>query len=342
MNHKTYDTPSPDSTHHISRRRFGAGVAGLASVAAFAGLPQKSALAANEVQAVPLPLMIPIEVTSTLNSQDLDNKKWLCSVSADLAPHFDVGSHIRVRRNVDNYAVYTVAEVRDQDPPKTVRMCKAARQRVGTSNSFQGLLLQSLATKLMTDAQAENAGEFVERIADSPNNQGLVLMAPHGGEIESKSDFQVKRAAEVLAGKDVSTWCCMGWRTAGNPYDRWHVSSSIMTPTSFPGLATIADRGFAYAVTFHGMKADGVLIGGAGPQELKQMLRQAIKSVLGNHPVSIAEPNGHNSGASAGNLVNWITAGGGGGIQLEQSKAVRNDYWSDVAEAVAEVYAELI
>ncbi|KIG19518.1 hypothetical protein DB30_00027 [Enhygromyxa salina] len=281
-------------------------------------------------------------MTQTLKDQGLNSDPWSCSVSAAIGDVFGVGSQLRVRRDVDNLAVYTVAEIREQDPANVVRMSSIARQRLGTSDVFTGTLHTPLSTKLMTDAQAENAGAFVERIADHPQNQGLLLMAPHGGRIEFNTDHQARLAAKDLAGGDVSTWCCSGWRTDnGSTHSRWHVSTTEISPLSFPGLATIANRGFAYAVGFHGMKADGVLVGGGAPNELKQMVRQAIKSVVGNNPVTVVN-GGKNSGVSDTNVVNWITAGNGGGIQLEQSSEIRSKYWSDVAHAVADVFADLI
>jgi phage replication-related protein YjqB (UPF0714/DUF867 family) len=333
---------SPDPIRHISRRRFGAGVAGLASFAAVAGVRPNVALAAKEIQMVPIPLSIPIEVVPALKSQGLNSDQWSCSVSAAIGDVFGVGSQLRVRRNEDQLAIYTVAEVREQDPADMVRMSTVARQRMDTSDGFVGTLHTALSTKLMTDAQAESFGCFVERIADSPNHQGLVLIAPHGGGIEFNTDLQARWVAAALAGADVSTWCCSGWRVDdGSTHNRWHVSTTEISPVSFPGLATIADRGFAYAVAFHGMKDNGVLIGGGAPNELKQLLRQAIKPVVGNHSVTVVN-NGKNSGTSASNVVNWLTAGGGGGVHIEQSSKVRSDYWSDVAQAVADVFADLI
>jgi phage replication-related protein YjqB (UPF0714/DUF867 family) len=291
---------------------------------------------------VPLPIAIPVAVSPTLKLQGLDGDRWSCSVSGAIAAKFGLGSQVRVRRTDDQYAIYTVAEVRQQDGANVVRMGSSARGRLGTSKSFSATLLQPTTTKLMTDVQAKNVSEFVERIADPPNNQGLVVLAPHGGAIEAKTDLQARWVADALPDGDVTCWCCSGWKAGGGTHERWHVTSTEISPASFPGLATIADRGFAYAVSFHGQKDSGVLIGGGGPAELKQMLRQAIKAVVGNNSVTIAEKGDSNNGMSAKNFVNWITAGGGGGIQIEQSMDVRSKYWSAVAQAVANVYAGLV
>ncbi|WP_181233148.1 poly-gamma-glutamate hydrolase family protein [Enhygromyxa salina] len=291
---------------------------------------------------VPIPVSIPVSVTSPYQYQGLSNDPWSCSVSGAIANVFGLGSQVRVRRSVDQFAVYTVTDVRYQDPVNRVRMGSVARERVGTPNVFSGTLHTPLATKLMSDTQAKNAGEFVERIADSPNNHGLVVLAPHGGVIEVKTDLQARWVMDELPNADVSCWICSGWTTEGGAHTRWHVASTELHPVSFPGLATIANRGFAYAVAFHGMNDAGVRIGGSAPFELKEMLRQAIKHAVGDYPVAHAADDDPNGGTSPDNVVNWITAGGVGGVHLEQGPLIRSKYWFAVAQAVADVFRGLV
>jgi hypothetical protein len=91
------------------------------------------------------------------------------------------------------------------------------------------------------------------------------------------------------------------------------------------------------------MSSAGVLIGGAAPHELKQMLKAAILDELpGNIEVEIAEPGDANSGHSEKSVHNWLTADGFGGIQIEQSPNVRNGHWEEVANAVINLYSQLI
>jgi phage replication-related protein YjqB (UPF0714/DUF867 family) len=196
----------------------------------------------------------------------------------------------------------------------------------------------------MTESQAKSAGEFIERVQDDGCQQGLLVLAPHGGAIEINTSQQAERVAQALAGAQVSSWTCNGYKQGGGAWDRWHVTSTLINPCSFPGLAQLSQRGFAYTVAFHGMSSAGVLIGGAGPLELKQALRQAISAALGGHAgsVTIAQTGQSLGGSSAANLSNWLTAGGTGGIQIEQSYAVRSSYWREVADAVAGVYSGLV
>lgn len=53
--------------------------------------------------------------------------------------------------------------------------------------------------------------EFVERLTDNGRNSGLIVIAPHGGDIETHTDEQAERVASQLAPKAVTCWRCKGW-----------------------------------------------------------------------------------------------------------------------------------
>jgi phage replication-related protein YjqB (UPF0714/DUF867 family) len=338
-----FRTQSTDN--RISRRAFGAGMAGMAAITTFASTCANVALAGNEVQTVPTPFSIPVEISGALKSQSINGDRWACSVSGDIAEIVGLGEQIRICRNNDNCAVYTITEIVEGDGSDQVRLGKAARERLGTSaTGFDATVRQALAAAKLSDKSAKNASEFIETIDDSGNHQGLLVMAPHGGNIEINTDRQARRVADLLSGHDVSTWCCKGWKSGGGAWDRWHVTSTMVSPKSFPGLAKVTKRSYAYSVAFHGMKDSGVLIGGRGPKQLKEMLRQEIKAALGGAagPVTIASKDNDKGGYSLANVANWVTAGGSGGIQIEQSSKVRDQYWNDVAAAVASVFSGLV
>jgi phage replication-related protein YjqB (UPF0714/DUF867 family) len=281
-----------------------------------------------------------VNVKSTLQNQDFKNDDQACSVSKSLAGIL-IGDQIRIVRGPGEHAVYTVADRQMGENPDVVRMGVSARERLGTSDPFAGMLIRPVVASNMTDEQAEAAGEFVERLVDDGSNTGLVVIAPHGGGIEDGSDRQ---AEAVTAALGCSSWILKGWKVGGGSYDRWHVTSTKINPRSFAGLGQIAKRGFAYSVAFHGMSAAGVLIGGGGPDELKQMLREAILDELSDPDIDvvIAEQGDANSGMSSKNVCNWLTEEGIGGIQLEQSMKVRDDHWQEVVDAVISVYSQLV
>lgn len=293
-------------------------------------------------QAPPPPSVanVAVNVSAALQNQSFKSDDQACSVAKSI-PGVMVGDQVRIVRKDNEYALYTVAERRVGDNAGVVRMGLQARQRVGTANPFAGALVRPVVASDLTDAQAEAANEFVERLVDDGNNTGMVVIAPHGGIIEVNTDRQAEAVRSALG---CSSWICKGWKAGGGGYSRWHITSTKISPRSFPGLGVIAKRGFAYSIAFHGQSNGGVLIGGAAPLELKQLVRDAILDELSDPDIEvvIADPNDDNSGASPKNVVNWLTADGFGGIQLEQSPTVRNSHWEEVANAVINVYSQLI
>lgn len=282
-----------------------------------------------------------VQVRNHQGIQVLANDDQNCSIPQGLAG-IHIGDQVRVIRNASEYALYNVVKKRIADNRDRVRMGIDGRLRLGTSDEFLATLrIPVVAPPQMTDAQAQAASEFVERLVDDGENQDLVVIAPHGGVIEFNTDRQ---AELVTAALDCSSWICKGWKQGGGGYSRWHITATKISPRSFPGLGLIANRGFAHAIAFHGMSNGGVLIGGAAPIQIKMMVREAILDAIDDPSiaVNIARANDQNSGHSAKNVVNWLTESGMHGLQLEQSPKVRQNHWQAVANAVIDVYAQLI
>jgi phage replication-related protein YjqB (UPF0714/DUF867 family) len=282
-------------------------------------------------------------VMQAKSDQSIASKQEHLSVDTDFTNWLALGDQCRIRHQNGNVALYTVAEVRKEGGKNRVRMGLSARAKLGTSSTFNATL-QTRATANLTDAQAEAQSEFVERLVDDGSSTSLVAIAPHGGNIEPHTDRQATHVQWLLAGKGAASWVCKGYKQGGGAYDRWHITSTDLSPNSFWGLDAIATRGFAYAVSFHGMSHDLVLIGGGAPLELKQLIRSAVAGVLANADieVSIADAGDAYSGDSPDNVVNWLTADGLGGIQIEQSMRARQVYGLDIATAVAEAFAKLL
>jgi phage replication-related protein YjqB (UPF0714/DUF867 family) len=250
------------------------------------------------------------------------------------------GSQIRIVRGPDQYAIYTVSETRQETADNIVRMALAARQRLGTADEFDATIETQVLRSELTDEAAEATSEFVERLDDSFGQQAMVAIAPHGGAIERHTDEQAERVAAVLGGDRVSTWRCKGFKAGGGAFERWHITSGDIHEASFPLLNTIIARGFAYAVAFHGFSEDDVLIGGGAPLGLKQEVAKAVlKALAGSQiQVRVAAASENYDGDNPNNIVNRLTAGGTGGVQIEQSIEARDRFGLAIADAVAAVY----
>ncbi|MEF8822459.1 MAG: poly-gamma-glutamate hydrolase family protein [Halovenus sp.] len=259
-----------------------------------------------------------------------------CSADPRLLDALDIerGGQIRIRRSDEEYAVYTVHEVREEARPEIVRVGELGRERLGTSGTFDGTASTPVPRSDISDNAAERDSEFVERLRDSGENQ-VVVSAPHGGWIERHTDRQAEYVADRLAG--TTAWRCKGWQDGGGAFDRWHVSSTDLHPDSFPLLGSIADRGFQYSVSFHGFSGDGVVIGGDAREPLKQAVRTAIDHALPDRIDVRLATGGSYGGDSPANLVNWLAAEGRGGIQIEAGFAARVDHWQPIADAVISV-----
>lgn len=249
-----------------------------------------------------------------------------------------LGHQIRVKRNDGECALYTVSEVRQESPDHVVRMAQAARQRLGATGEFDAAVNAQVPHPTYTEAEAEAHSEFVERLDDNGIHTGLIVIAPHGGMIEQYTDAQAERVALQIVAQGVSSWRCKGWKQGGDAYERWHVTSTDIHEASFPLLQSIINRGFAYAVAFHGFGEADILIGGAAPDFLKEEIKAAIEAAIARCGITvrIAQPGEHYGGDDPQNVVNRLC--GQNGVQIEQSLEARQAHWQAIADAIASVY----
>lgn len=246
------------------------------------------------------------------------------------------GRQDRISRGDSDFALFTVVDVGPDDRGRAGKP-----GRLGSTGPFEGRIAPVPPASNLTEEEAEARGELVERLDDDGSNTGLLVLAPHGGQVETPTDLQAERVARKLRGRRVSTWRCKGFHPEGGQaaFDRWHITSTEISEASHPLLAGLAGRRFDHAVSFHGMTDDRVLIGGAAPARLRIEIRDAIRAALvGTRiAVEVALPGDANGGKDARNIVNRYVAAGG--VQIEQSPRARREHWRKIADAVAKVYA---
>ena len=276
----------------------------------------------------------------TLPSQeDLREHSEHCSADPRLLAALGarLGGQLRLRRTGGRDALFTVSEVREEDRPEIVRAGLIGRRRLGTDEPSDGVASTPAADPKLSECQAEDRDELVERLDDDDvTRRGLVVIAPHGGDIESHTDDQAERVAKCLSAAGVTLWRCKGW---GDAFDRWHITSVDLDPASFPLLGSLMDRRFRNAVAFHGFRNDEVLIGGTASPALKRRVRDAIADAVEGIVVRVARPDDRFGGDNPCNIVNRLTAGWRGGVQIEQGLTIRRQHGDVIAAAVAGVYA---
>lgn len=288
----------------------------------------------------------PADVRDPLDGEaPIAKKKEHCSADADhlAAIGRAAGQQVRITRPGGEIAAYTVKRVHEGGGRAVIGMGRLGRSRLGASGAvkeFEATVSADVVRSELTDAEAKDRGEFVERLDDDGTNTGLLVMAPHGGEIEVPTDLQAERVAAQLGGKKVSVWRCKGYGKRGvqGAFERWHITSTETHEASFPLLAKVATRKFDHAVSFHGMVDGRILVGGIGPTRLKVEIRDAIREAIDDPsiPVDIAMQGEANGGTSPDNIVNRYSKGTG--IQIEQSPKARREHWEKIADAVARVY----
>jgi phage replication-related protein YjqB (UPF0714/DUF867 family) len=232
-----------------------------------------------------------------------------------------------------------VSAVVEQARRDIVRIGPGGHRRLDGPDAFDGRVDPVVTRSDLDDRRAAGEGELVERLCDDGQQRDLIVLAPHGGEIEPDTDGQAELVAATLGR---SSWRCKGWRPGGGAHERWHITSVDIDPDSFPLLRTVANRRFRQAVSFHGFGGQGVIIGGSAPPDVKQAVCCAIDEALGDVDVRIATPDDPLGGDDPANIVNRLTVRRRHGVQIEQDDAVREHRWREVAEAVAGVYARIL
>jgi phage replication-related protein YjqB (UPF0714/DUF867 family) len=285
-------------------------------------------------------------VTRALAFQvDLKHRPEHCSVDpARLASIGRAVTHqIRVYRTDKDFGLYTVSEVRPESPDTIVRMGLTGRRRLGIDDEFDGRIDSRGPQPGLPEDQAREQGELIELLDDDGRQTRLIAIAPHGGEIEPHTDQQAERVASRLAARSVTCWRCKGWNPDGDPFDRWHITSTDLNEACFPLLAQVMSRRFTHAVAFHGFTSDHpeIIVGGTAPPPFKEEIRAAIDGALPGSgiDVHVAAPGDRVGGDDGCNIVNRLTIGRAGGLQIEQTREVRDGHWPAIAEAVADVYA---
>lgn len=258
---------------------------------------------------------------------------------------------VRIERPTANgtaLALYTVIDVHDKEPdavfidnnPDDLRK----RLELSSADEFTGKVNAQVTAVGLTDAEAEYSSEFIENLADNGYNHALIVIAPHGGNIEKYTDEQAEHIGQKLSSEYVSQWICKGFKKGGGAFDRWHITSTDVSEDSFPKLNTIMRRHFEYSVAFHGWSHESICIGGTIPDDVKEEIKKTIVDVLSDPGIKVYTdcerkcPEDFN-GNSTENIVNRLSAKG---LQIEQCEKARKYHGIDIADAVADVIGRLI
>lgn len=224
-----------------------------------------------------------------------------------------------------------------------------ANCKLSNTNTCEGRVKAQIMIDGLDDDKANERGELIEHLSHDSQNHKLVVIAPHGGDIEEYTDKQAEYVGKQFSSDRVSLWICKGFsnKDHSDALERWHITSTEISEKSFPKLNTIIGPKFEYSIAFHGWKKDNIIcVGGSEnqtPHDLKQRIKDAIQDALlaKGSKIEVKDsdcPEGFN-GNDPYNIVNRL---GTNGIQIEQCKKAREDYHDLIAQAVVDAIRPLI
>jgi phage replication-related protein YjqB (UPF0714/DUF867 family) len=177
-----------------------------------------------------------------------------------------------------------------------------------------------------------DTGHLTEYLYDDGQNDGTLVCAAHGGNVEPGTGEQ---AVELAPRVGATCWACFGYDGDEGAFDAFHPASSDISPEEYPLLDSIADRGFETVVSLHGLGDPGVIVGGGLDRPVKERVRDRLDAALAVDVEVVTD--GEYAGASPDNFVNWLAADGAG-LQLEEGPGVR----AGESDAVLEVLVDCI
>jgi phage replication-related protein YjqB (UPF0714/DUF867 family) len=199
------------------------------------------------------------------------------------------------------------------------------------------------------DTTAEELGELIEYLSPVGQNRKLVVIAPHGGDIEPWTDNQAEFVwshLSHLSPDRVTLWMCKGFsnKDARDAHARWHITSTEISERSLPKLKTIFGPKFEYSIAFHGWKEDSICVGGNAESadagligEIKDAIKGALVTEGSNIEVEDSNCPGMFNGDDPCNIVNRL---GVKGIQIEQCRKARDD--NKLRDAIAQAVVDVI
>lgn len=181
--------------------------------------------------------------------------------------------------------------------------------------------------------ETDTHGTF-EEFSYSNSKSDILLLAPHGGQVEPNTDTQA-----LLIQKYSTTPSVWGTRGITNgdynvAYNRWHTTESTHPLTVFPLYQNLLNSHYTAALSFHVMSEEGVIIGGQAPEEVRESLQKQLQQVFPSKNIRLGVKGEPRAGMKDNNFVNSINADYA--IHIEESKDIAMNHPTRFARAISE------
>ncbi len=160
----------------------------------------------------------------------------------------------------------------------------------------------------------------------------VAFIAPHGGDGERNTDEAAVYAAKAYP-NPASVWAVHNFGASAT--ERWHITSTKISPASYPGLQRLRGAEFDRVVSFHLWNGDEIIVGGRANDTYRENLAERIAAGV-NGVRDVVTEDAKYMGDSEANVVNWLTHDSQRGIQIEAPAYVYQRYRKRLGEAVAE------
>lgn len=275
-----------------------------------------------------------------------------------------VGEQVRVQRNDDEVAVYTIqGELSGDGPGVAGNALSRARLDLNNSNwevnnSDQENLGDCRLACPRPEAsvpindddevdvdvnpmvvnpdlsveEAQESDDYVE--VSKQTDSDVIVLSPHGGDVQPHTGEQAETVVDELNG-DVDHWGTRGYRNGSGAFVRWYVPSYNMSEASYPELAEVSENEYEYAIAFHGTCDPTIQIGGQAPQSFREEVRDAINDALEGTDLNAVLGTDDYRVDGDNTLVNRLAMRCA--IWIGQDEESREQYGMEIAEAVAGV-----
>lgn len=312
----------------------------------------------------------------TLNqiSQESVSDPYTVAVSDDVMSSEDYslfnGQQVRVKVSTDSGsttlpALYTITT----DPSYTSEsenslwMTSDGIKRINTSGGATVDLIPYSTSPIYFDRESGRTNsEFIEQANDSDSS--VLFVAPHGGNLSAYTELQAFRGSSE---QNYCVWSALGY--ADSPElarERWYNPEEKYSISSFVRLQEL-EPPFNRVISFVGHESPikQISIGGLGESQVKELLEQELRYVFFGEGESVAAPpesqqteesednsipsgiddavnvsikeRGEQAGVDPQLISNQLSDSGAGTLRISQSDSVREEYWSEIANAVVRV-----